>query len=87
MAEFRSESVDDLIANFSEEQFVRAQECMERRARETATGATAAAPHRSIGMFMPSTVPELRGRDNLPTFLQRFRTWASISGCDSAQCS
>ena len=35
-------------------------------------------------MFMPSTVPELRGRDDLPTFLQRFRTWASISGCDSA---
>ena len=35
-------------------------------------------------MFMPSTVPELRGRENLPTFLQRFRTWASISGCDSA---
>ena len=60
---------------------------MERRGRAAAPTApmeTAPAPPRSIGMFMPSTVPELRGRDNLPTFLQRFRTWASISGCDSA---
>ena len=60
---------------------------MERRGRAAAPTApmeTAAAPPRSIGMFMPSTVPELRGRENLPTFLQRFRTWASISGCDSA---
>ena len=60
---------------------------MERRGRAatpTAPMETAAAPPRSIGMFMPSTVPELRGRDILPTFLQRFRTWASISGCDSA---
>ena len=55
-----------------------------RAAAPTAPMETAAAPPRSIGMFMPSTVPELRGRDNLPTFLQRFRTWASISGCDSA---
>ena len=40
MAEFRSDSVDELIANFSEEQFARAQDCMERRARETAPGET-----------------------------------------------
>ena len=62
-------------------------EYMERRGRAAAPTApmeTASAPPRSICMFMPSTVPELRGRDNLPTFLQRFRTWASISGCDSA---
>ena len=62
-------------------------EYMERRGRDTAPTApmeTAPAPPRSIGMFMSSTVPELRGRDNLPTFLRRFRTWASISGCDSA---
>ena len=75
---------EDLSA---EEFHLKLGEYMERRGRAAAPTApmeTAAAPPRSIGMFMPSTVPELRGRDNLPTFLQRFRTWASISGCDSA---
>ena len=70
-----------------EEFHLKLGEYMERRGRAAAPTApmeTAAAPPRSIGMFMPSTVPELRGRENLPTFLQRFRTWASISGCDSA---
>ena len=74
--------------DLSEEEFhLKLGEYMERRGRAAAPTApmeTAAAPPRSIGMFMPSTVPELRGRENLPTFLQRFRTWASISGCDSA---
>ena len=50
---------------------------MERRGRVTAPAAaasmeTAPTPSASIGMFMPSTVPELRGRENLATFLQRF---------------
>ena len=31
------------------------------------------APSTSIGMFMPSTIPELRGRENVGTFLKRFR--------------
>ena len=74
--------------NLSDEKFhIKLGEYMERRGRATAPTApmeTALAPPRSIGMFMPSTVPKLRGRNNLPTFLQRFRTWASISGCDSA---
>ena len=74
--------------DLSDEEFhLKLGEYMGRRGRAAAPTApmeTAAAPPRSIGMFMPSTVPELRGRDNLPTFLQRFRTWASISGCDSA---
>ena len=35
-------------------------------------------------MFLPSTVTELRGRENLVTFMQRFRTWACLSRCDSA---
>ena len=70
-----------------EEFHLKLGEYMERRGRVAAPTTpmeTAAAPPRSIGMFMPSTVPELRGGDILPTFLQRFRTWASISGCDSA---
>ena len=74
--------------DLSDEEFhIKLGEYMERRGRATAPMApmeTTPALHRSIGMFMPSTVPELRGRNNLPTFLQRFRTWASISGCDSA---
>ena len=45
---------------------------------------TAPAPSASIGMFMPSTAPELRGRKNLAMFLQRFYTWASLARCDSA---
>ena len=62
---------------------------MERRGRATApvTAAPredAPAPSTSIGMFMPSTIPELRGRQNLGTFLKRFRTWACLSRCDSA---
>ena len=74
--------------DLSDEEFhIKLVEYMERRGRVTAPTApmeTAPAPPRSIGIFMPSTVPELRGRTNLPTFLQRFRTWASISCCDSA---
>ena len=35
-------------------------------------------------MFLPSTVPELRGRENLVIFMQHFHTWAYVSRCDSA---
>ena len=45
---------------------------------------TAPAPSASIGMFMPSSARELRGRKNLAMFLERFYTWASVTGCDSA---
>ena len=83
MAESRSDSLDELIANFSEE-FARAQQYMERRARETAPVETAPAPSARIGMFMPSSPPELRGCENLAMFLERFYTWASVTGCDSA---
>ena len=44
----------------------------------------APAPSTSIGILMTSTVPELRGRESLGTFLKRFRTWACVSHCDSA---
>ena len=85
MAESRSDSLDELIANFSEEEFASAQRCMERRARETAPVETAPAPSARIGMFMPSSAaPELRHRKNLAMFLERFYTWASVTGCDSA---
>ena len=62
---------------------------MERRGRATAPAAAApmeSAPAQStrIGMFMPSIVPELRGRENLVTFLVLFRTWACVSRVDSA---
>ena len=83
MAEIRSDSLDELVVNFSEEEFARVKEYVERRNRETALVETAPAPSASIGMFMPSTAPELRGRKNLAMFLQRFYTWASVTGCDS----
>ena len=87
MADSRSDSLDELIANFSEEEFARAKECMERRDRGTAPTdeapvETAPAPSARIGMFMPSSAPELRGRENLATFLEWFYTWASVTGCD-----
>ena len=47
---------------------------------------TTPAPSASIGMFVPLTAPELRDRQKLAMFLQRFYTWAraSVAGCDSA---
>ena len=80
MAEFRSDSLDELVTNFSEEEFARVKEYVERRNRETVPVETAPAPSASIGMFMPSTAPELWGRKNLAMFLQRFYTWASVTG-------
>ena len=85
-----SDSLNELVANFSEEEFARLalrKEQVGRRDRATAP-ATAApmerAPSTRIGMFMPSTVPELRGRENFVAFMQRFRTWACVSRCDLA---
>ena len=49
---------------------------MERRAREMAPGETTPAPSARFGMFMPLSTPELRGRENLAMFLERFYTWA-----------
>ena len=45
---------------------------------------TAPSPSARIGMFMPSSAPELRGCKNLAMFLERFYTWASVTGYDSA---
>ena len=89
MAEFRSEFLHELVEpneNFSEEEFrTRIREYMEEEGdRATAPAETAPAPSASIGMLMPSTAPEFQGRQNLAMFLQRFYTWASVAGCDSA---
>ena len=85
MAESRSDSLGELIANFSEEEFARAQRCMERRARETAPVETAPAPSARIGMFMPSSAaPELRRRKKSGDVLRAVISWASVTGCDSA---
>ena len=93
MAEFKSEFLHELMGgneNFSEEEFrTRLREYLEQGERVTAPAdaaptETAPAPSASIGMFMSSTAPELRGRKNLAMFLQRFYTWASVAGCDSA---
>ena len=92
MEEYKSEFLNELeggSANYTEEEFARLKEYVERRDRATASATAAAprenapAPSTSIGM-MPSTVPELRGRENLGTCLTRFRTWACVSRCDSA---
>ena len=89
MEDPRSDSLNELVSNFSKEEFARVKEYVERRDRTTAPAdaaavETAPAPSASISMFMPSTAPELRGRKYLAMFLQRFYTWASVAGCDSA---
>ena len=86
MAEFRSDFLDELLANF---EFARVKEYVERRDPGTAPTdeapvETAPAPSTRIGMFMPSSAPELRSRKHLAMFLERFYTWASVTGCDSA---
>ena len=88
MAEFRREFLHELMGEnekFSDEQFrTKLREYLEERGRETALVETAPAPSARIGMFMPSSAPELRGRENLAMVLERFYTWASVTGCDSA---
>ena len=87
MAEFRSDSLHELLENFD---FARVKEYMERREPGTAPTdetpvETAPAPSARIGMCMPSSAaPELKGRKNLAMFLERFYTWASVTGCDPA---
>ncbi|CAM9590510.1 unnamed protein product [Ascophyllum nodosum] len=90
MAEQRFENFQTGLERCTDEELERFERIiMERRGRATAP-ATAApredtpAPSMSVDVFMPSTIPELRGRENLGTFLERFRTWACLSGCDSA---
>ena len=77
MAEFRSDSLDELLANF---EFARVKEYVERRDPGTADPGTAPtdetpvetapAPSSRIGMFMPSSAPKLRGRKNLAEIIQ-----------------
>ena len=76
MVELRSDSLDELLANF---EFARVKKYLERRDPGTAPTdeapvETAPAPSASIGMFMPTSAPELRGRKNLSIFLERFYT-------------
>ena len=71
--------------NSSKEQFrTKLRECLEEGGRETAPVETAPAPSARIGMFMPSSAPELTGRENMAMLLERFYTWVSVTGCDSA---
>ena len=81
MAEQRSEILNELeggTANFTDEEFSRLEGFMERRggARALTTAAPkedAPARSTSMGMLIPSTIPELRSRENLGIFLKRFR--------------
>ena len=74
-------------ANVTDVKIAMLEQFVEQRDRATAPAApmeNAPALSTSIGTFMPSAVPELRGRENWVTFLQRFRAWACVSRCDSA---
>ena len=93
MAEFRNEFLHELMGeneNFSKEEFrTKLREYLEQGERAAAPAAAAPveiapAPSGNIGVFMPSTALQLRDRRNLAMFLQRFYTWASVAGCDSA---
>ena len=82
MAGYRSKYLNELeggTANVTDKESARLERYMEQRGRATVPSTAAPmknvpAPSTSIGMIMPSTIPELRGRDNLGTFLKRFRT-------------
>ena len=92
MEQYKSEFLKEFEggrADFTDEEFARIEqfvECTDRATAPVAAAPTENAPalSTSIGMFMPSTVPELRSRENLGTFLKRFRTWACVSRYDSA---
>ena len=82
MGESRSEFLDDIVrgkANVTDEELAALKQFVEQRDRTTAPAPAAPmenapSPPTSIDMLMPSTVPELRGRENIGTFLQRVRT-------------
>ena len=78
MAESRSDFLHELMGekdHFSHEQFrTKLREYLEEGGRETAPVETGPAPSARIGMFMPSSAPELRGRENLAMFLEWFYT-------------
>ena len=92
MAEPKSEFLNDLeggTASFTDEEFARLERYIERSGRAAASATVApieGVPSRpiSMGMSMPSTIPELRGQTKLVLLLKRFRTWACLKRCDSA---
>ena len=75
MEEYKSEFLNEIAgggADFTDEELAGIKQFVERRDRATAPAAAAPmenapTPSTSIGMFMPSTVLELRGRENLGT--------------------
>ena len=73
MAESRSDFLHELMGeneNYSDEQFRAVlREYLEEGGRETAPVETSPAPSARIGMCMPSSAPELRGRENMAMFL------------------
>ena len=90
MAEQRYEKFQNGLEGYTDEELEWYERgIMERRGLATAPATTAPiedapAPSTSICIFVPLTIPELRGGENLGTFLKRFRTWACLSRCDSA---
>ena len=65
MAEFKSDFLDELVANFSEEEFARVKEYMERRDRGTAPTdeapvETAPAPSARIGYVFAFVRPRVK---------------------------
>ena len=74
MAEQKFEKFQTGLEGCTDEELERFERIiMERRGRATAPAAAAPrentpTPSTSIGMFMPSTIPELMGQENLRTF-------------------
>ena len=83
MAEQRNDNflneLEERTANFTGEDSARFERIMEMRGRAAAPVIAApldAAPAQStnMGIFMRSTMPNLRDQDHLGIFLKRFRT-------------
>ena len=76
-------------ANFTGEDFAKFKRTIEKRGRAAASAiaapidATLAQPTNTC-VFMRSTMPELRGRDQLRVFLKRFRSCTFSNRCNTA---
>ena len=68
---------EERTASFTDEKIVKFERIVEERGRAAApviAEPIGAAPAQStnMGVFVPSNMPEFRGRDNLGIFLKRF---------------
>ena len=80
---------EERTASLTDEEFARFEHIMQMRGRAAAPVIAASmglepTQPANTGMFMPSTMPEMRGHDSLGMAVKIFRTWACSNRCDAA---